>query len=115
VNGIRVEDALTAPPIDFDATRIEGPDHTLIELRGELDLAAEQWVETNLDTAHARDQCTIIDCSEVTFIDAAGIRTLLRLLDGPHRRLVNVPAPVARLLRIVDLGHLVDDTSASLA
>jgi hypothetical protein len=46
-------------------------------------------------------------------IDAAGIRLLLRLLAAPHSRLVDVPPPVNRLLRIVDLHHLVEPTACS--
>jgi anti-anti-sigma factor len=115
MNTIGVDERLRDPPLHFEARLVDESDRTLVVLCGELDLAAVLWVDANLQTTHGRAQLVVVDCAAVTFIDAAGIRLLLRLLDAPHSCLAGVPPGVARLLRIVDLDHLVDTTKGGRA
>ncbi|SEG24810.1 anti-anti-sigma factor [Thermomonospora echinospora] len=87
------------------------PEHTLVALHGELDLATTAVLrERLLATLHHGTRLLIIDLSGVSFCDAAGLTVLL----GTQRRAAGLgitlslaaPNPqVAKLLRITGLDR----------
>jgi len=81
----------------------------LVHARGELDLSTAQTLTASLDAAVTApsDVHVVVDLSEVTFIDCAGLRPLLQTRNLLRDRfwLYRVSAPVARLL---DLTALTD-------
>jgi anti-anti-sigma regulatory factor len=110
VSAAPTRDEMSPTPTRFGVGLVREPDVDVILLRGPLDILAALWIDRNGRPATRPGTCFVIDCADVTFIDGAGVGVLLRLLDGPHHRLANVPAKVDRLLRLLDLGHLVDDS-----
>ena len=88
--------------IDVEA---EGPD-TAMHVAGELDLVSRQpfWSEFSRLAERPRGQL-IIDLSEVSFLDASGLRTLVDAEKLVGRRLV-LRAPSAPARRILELTGL---------
>jgi anti-sigma B factor antagonist len=85
---------------------------TTLHPRGEVDLATmaafEQTLERGIDT----DRDLVVDLSELTFIDAAGLRALAAAADrlrrgGRRLRLVRPTHSLDRLLHLVGLGDLI--------
>jgi anti-anti-sigma factor len=75
-----------------------------MHLSGELDLANAGTVESALMTAHRPHTVMIVDLSELTFCDAAGISGLLRVA----RRCRNdggelIPAAAAGIVIVADV------------
>lgn len=82
-------------------------------LRGDIDIAnAEGLLTTLRSVAGQQSGAVVVDCMDLTFIDAAGIRTFVRVhaelaREGRDLRLVH-PSPIlARVLEVLDLTHLV--------
>ena len=85
----------------------------LVALRGELDLAAAPTLRARVDAAPA-GQPLVLDLTEVTFIDSAVLKELLRAraeLSARDGRLVlaGVPPAVRRLLDLTRTSELFDD------
>jgi anti-anti-sigma factor len=85
---------------------------TTLHPRGEVDLATmaafEQALERGIDT----DRDLVVDLSELTFIDAAGLRALAAAAERLHRggrrlRLAQPTRHLGRLLHLVGLGDLI--------
>lgn len=83
-------------------------DRVDIVLEGELDLESSSLVDAQLP--ELGDDCVLhVDLSGVTFVDSAGIRTLLRMLDGDRRVLLCRPSQrVRRTFELANLDHLLD-------
>jgi anti-anti-sigma factor len=86
--------------------------HTVLEFRGEIDIAAAAEIAPHLDRETGRDDARIvIDLSRIEFFDCSGLRLLYRarsrVLDH-HGRLYLVCAhPLTlRVLRITGLARL---------
>jgi anti-anti-sigma factor len=108
---VRVREQLPPAPVGFGVAFLREQDRHVVTLSGELDVAAATWFDEHVAPAHSRGlraRRTVVDCAGVTFIDAAGLRLVLRLLEPPHSRLANVPEAVARLFRLVGLGLQLD-------
>lgn len=81
----------------------------VVRPRGELDMAAEAHLQAALDLARQRStELVVVDCSAVEFIDSSAIGVFVRagkklVAEGRQLQLVNVPASMERVLRIVKL------------
>jgi anti-anti-sigma factor len=75
--------SISGPDFDISATRC-GAKVRLI-LSGELDLATEPQVERHVAAALAAGADLVIDVSQVTFIDSAGLGVLLAAHDRAAR------------------------------
>ena len=99
-------DALTASSVaTSDGTR-------WITLAGELDLASAPWLTDEWRRAAAcPTRAVVLDLSELTFLDCAGLRAVINFSDrardhGWRLRIVSPPAHIARLLRDFDTEHV---------
>jgi len=84
--------------------------HTVLELHGEIDIAAATEITPHLDLATAEpDARVVVDLTHVTFFDLSGLRLLYRarhrLADG-RLQLVCVHPLTLRMLRITGLTRL---------
>jgi anti-anti-sigma factor len=85
--------------------------HTVLEFRGEIDIAAATEIVPHLDMATAApDARVVIDLTRVEFFDLSGLRLLYRarhrVTDGPGRlRLVCAHPMTLRMLRITGLSR----------
>ncbi|WP_449477352.1 STAS domain-containing protein [Streptomyces abikoensis] len=86
----------------------------IIELHGELDILAEQLLGPRMDALTERGRADIvIDLRRVTFMDASGLRLLLRarhrmLCRGGRLRVVRGVPRVARLMRVAGVETAFD-------
>lgn len=81
--------------------------HDLV-LEGELDLDSSSLLDEQLPDV-ADDRVLHVDLSAVTFVDSAGIRALVRLLDGDRRVLLcQASQRVRRTFELANLAHLLD-------
>jgi len=98
------------------------PDVAVVELSGELDIAATAAVRSLVDDA-AGGRALVLDLSRVTFVDSSILKELLRAgaeLERHETRLVlaGIGPVVRRLLeltRTTELFTLVDDPAAAVA
>ncbi|MET8111734.1 anti-sigma factor antagonist [Streptomyces prasinus] len=100
-----------APPTRF--LRIhQDRGHTVLDLRGEIDILAEVEVVPHLDAATSVPECrVVIDLTRVEFLDASGLRLLYRarqrvLEQHGSLHLVCADALTLRVLRITGLARL---------
>lgn len=82
----------------------------VLVLRGELDIAAAPTLRARLEPP-ADTPALVIDLSEVTFVDSAVLKELLRARDelaarGVQLTLAAVPPPVQRLLDLTRTSGL---------
>ncbi|MFI8191743.1 anti-sigma factor antagonist [Streptomyces sp. NPDC085946] len=86
--------------------------HTVLELRGEIDIAAAAEIAPCLDRVTARPEARIvIDLTRVEFFDCSGLRLLYRarsrVLDRHGRLLLVCTHPLTlRVLRVTGLARL---------
>jgi anti-sigma B factor antagonist len=82
---------------------------TTLHPRGEVDLATMAAFEQTLERGIGTDCDLVVDLSELTFIDAAGLRALSEAAARVSRlSLVGPSRHLARLLHLVGLGdHIV--------
>ena len=95
---------------DFDVHSEALPDDThVVHVSGELDLATAPRLEEALADLSA--ETLVIDLSGCTFLDSAGIRTLIgaaRERSGPSKlRLVTADPGILRLLEITGVDALI--------
>lgn len=93
-----------------DMTVIEGDQHTTVMLSGELDRASCPAVRSRLRTLAHRP--LVLDVSGVSFIDAAGLRTVHQCArvcgaEGTTLALVGASPFMAKLFRAFGLDKLV--------
>ncbi|MFE4669881.1 anti-sigma factor antagonist [Streptomyces sp. NPDC056716] len=90
--------------------RVRG--HTVVEFRGEIDIAAAAEIAPHLDAVTARPGSLIVlDLTRVEFFDCSGLRLLYRarsrVLDRDGRlQLVCVHPLTLRVLRVTGLSRL---------
>jgi anti-sigma B factor antagonist len=85
-------------------TDVTAADHTVMAVRGEVDLGTAPELEHSLTEAAERGVPVIVDLSAVGYMDSSGFRTLHRAaMAGP---LLLVIPPDARLRRVVHLAGL---------
>ncbi|MEU9579416.1 anti-sigma factor antagonist [Streptomyces chilikensis] len=86
--------------------------HTVLELRGEIDVLGAQEVSPHLDAVTGRPRAdVVVDLTPVEFFDCAGLRLLYRarrrvLARGGELRLVCADGMVLRILRVTGLAEL---------
>jgi anti-anti-sigma factor len=82
---------------------------TTVHPRGEVDMATMAAFQQTLDRGIDTGRDLVVDLSELTFIDAAGLRALARAAGRVDRfSLVRPNQHLARLLRLAGLGdHIV--------
>ncbi|MFH8901288.1 anti-sigma factor antagonist [Streptomyces coeruleorubidus] len=86
--------------------------HTVLELRGEIDLAAATEIAPHLDRETSRRAArVVIDLSRIEFFDCSGLRLLYRarsrVLDRDGQLLLVCAHPLTlRVLRITGLSRL---------
>ncbi|CAM5303385.1 anti-sigma factor antagonist [Streptomyces pilosus] len=86
--------------------------HTVLEFRGEIDIAAAAEIVPHLDMATAEpDARIVIDLTRVEFFDCSGLRLLYRALhrtaDGSGSLYLVCAHPLTlRMLRITGLSRL---------
>jgi anti-sigma B factor antagonist len=69
---------MTGDPAAFSVSRSEDEQGTVIEARGELDLAVSAELESALaDGALAGNGAVVLDLTELTFMDSSGLRVIL--------------------------------------
>jgi anti-sigma B factor antagonist len=96
------------PPL-FEIVATEEGDHVVIRLRGELDLFERPKLETAIGLAEASEAGRILlDLDELTFIDAAGLNSLVTAGDrsignGNRLRMTRGRGSVASMLRLTGL------------
>jgi len=101
--------ALDRPQPSHASTRVyeDGP-HTIVEARGEIDLASSEELDRALRDVAARSSGrVIVDLSGVTFLDTAGLRTLVRArerMDEAGRWLVTRGAS-GQPRRLIEIGR----------
>jgi anti-anti-sigma factor len=110
------------PPFSLTVAR-DGP-HTVVALRGELDIAAEGELAAGLALVMAtRPSVLTVDLRELEFLDSTGLRALLRLREdcgalGCRLSMVPGPAAVQRAFQVSGIAGqfaMVDPSEASLA
>ena len=76
----------------------QSPTLTRLALKGRLDTAGVDQIETRLNAALARDGDGVVDLSEVTFLASLGIRLLITaakmLTRRGHRLVLVAPRPL---------------------
>ncbi|MEV8592643.1 anti-sigma factor antagonist [Streptomyces sp. NPDC052012] len=86
--------------------------HTVLEFRGEIDIAAAAEIVPHLDAATAEpDARVVIDLTRIEFFDCSGLRLLYRarhrVMDhGGRLHLVCAHPLTLRMLRITGLARL---------
>jgi anti-anti-sigma factor len=86
-----------------------GRSASVVAVTGELDLSTTAQWDDDLQAAARNSPAVVLDLSQVSFVDSAGVRTLFRWVQTMERRgiLVVVVAPhdgpLWRLLDILDL------------
>ncbi len=86
--------------------------HTVLELHGEIDIAAAMEIIPYLDRVTGRPEARlVIDLSDVEFFDCSGLRLLYRarsrMLDNGGRLLLVCTHPLTlRVLRVTGLSRL---------
>ena len=99
------------PPPAYAIREIAGPGRvTVVELEGELDLAAAPVLRGHVDAANG---ALVLDFASTTFVDSAVLKELLRARAELASRgvpfvLAAVPRPVRRLLDLTRTAELFD-------
>lgn len=76
----------TAAPIVFGCTASNaGHDATWVHVTGELDIATAPQLERTLRQAQDRDRLTVLDLRELTFMDSAGVHTIVNATTAARR------------------------------
>jgi anti-anti-sigma regulatory factor len=96
-------------PAAFDIVEIAEPDRNVLVLTGELDRAAGDFLRGRHRLVATDRRPIILDCSNVSFVNSAGLTVLLELLErGPQDRLANIPATMARLFRMLERHDMLE-------
>lgn len=88
-------------------------------LSGEVELAAVDAVRSRLRSVHRSSTPVVLDLSAVSFIDCAGLRTVLEELDAAKRAGLRVQlvfehsASFKRLLTLIDTAGVADQLPAA--
>jgi anti-sigma B factor antagonist len=87
------------------------PEHTLIRARGEVDVMTAPKLSSQLDRIlRGQDSDVLVDLSETTFLDSAGLHVLLNAARrltrrGRHLSVACGPGPVRHVIELARLGE----------
>ncbi|MET8231730.1 STAS domain-containing protein [Micromonospora sp. NPDC005298] len=95
----------------FEARTSTAPGRIVVTLTGECDLAARDELTSVLASAVRGAPVVVVDVGGLRFLDSTGLHTLVTAHRSAHadgRRLyaVNADGPVATVLDITGVGHL---------
>ena len=95
-----------APPLVVLRSETESG-RVALRLAGELDLHTVHLLEAAL--ACTRDQAppSLIDLSQLTFMDLVGLRTLLRAVEGETAGLARLVGATGIVRRLIELAHTI--------
>jgi anti-anti-sigma factor len=85
---------------------------TVIPVIGALDLSTTSRWDEDVQTATRRSPAVVVDLTQVSFVDSAGVRTLFRWVQRAERSGVPIAVvaprdgPLWRLLEILDLASV---------
>ena len=98
-----------SPSTQFDAHWDHG-DPPTVYLTGEVDLNTHDRLAAVLDEAARPGHDLVLDCTQLTFIDVAGIRIVARaarVIGNAQLRLTGVHGAVAIIIDLLDLAGIV--------
>ncbi|MHB8512102.1 MAG: STAS domain-containing protein [Actinomycetota bacterium] len=104
----------------FSVTSQQHGDAAYLRVSGEIDMATAPVLDERLRTAQNNGYSGIvIDLENVTFMDASGLRSLLRAAERARQSerafaIVKAPTIVQRVLQITGTAHLLDAESLTL-
>lgn len=84
-----------------------------LALRGELDIATAPQFESALTTAAAQDVPLIVDCTDLTFIDANGLGLLMRAQAAGPAVVVNLQGICARVAQVAGVKFGADSSPSA--
>jgi anti-sigma B factor antagonist len=112
LNSVPLADSLRPRgPVQLDVTLESGPDRTVVRASGEVDVMTAPRLSAELDAIlRGQKGDVVVDLSETTFLDSAGLHVLLnaaRRLTRRSRRLEVVcgPGPVRHVIELARLGE----------
>ena len=95
---------------DFEVRTVHHDGQATLFVRGEIDIAVHKRFVDALQAAQDESTDVVVDLTEVTFIDSAGISALMRgykdATDPSRLRLVGVRPSIRRVLEITGVAHL---------
>ena len=102
------------PPFTV-SVRVES-ETAIVAVGGELDLATAPILDEHLELFKGHVDAVVFQLADLTFIDAFGLRTLLAYETSPGQGVsMRTPSCQARrLLEIVDLESIIDDSPTTL-
>jgi anti-anti-sigma factor len=103
-----------APPLVVLRSETESG-RVALRLAGELDLHTVDLLEAALACTRGQPPPSVIDLSELTFMDLVGLRTLLRAVEGEPAgltRLVGATGIVRRLLELAETNGSAPEATA---
>jgi anti-sigma B factor antagonist len=97
----------------FRVTISLAPDRARVVLAGELDVAAANAFEERVNEAGSDRSLILVDVTDLTFCDSAGLRVLLRFAErcratGTAMRIVGARRTVRRLFEITGTAELLN-------
>jgi anti-anti-sigma factor len=95
-------------PPDFSVTRRRANDAVIVAPVGEIDLATVDELQVEVDAAGGEARSVVLDLRDVSFIDSAGLRLVLRTsraieAGGGTFAVVRGPHEVQRVFDLVGL------------
>ncbi|CAN5897597.1 hypothetical protein BH23ACT5_BH23ACT5_15910 [soil metagenome] len=89
--------------------RFEGAS-AMVAVTGELDLATAPRLELNLGWCRRTSSSIVLDLSDITFIDLAGLKPILASIHSGHPTSIRSTSKVVRrLLFLIDLESVLPD------
>ena len=108
-------DAIRGEPVWLEVHVSARPDHAIVALVGELDIAGTGTLGSRM-SALAAQGCIriVVDVGDLVFCDASGLGTLIEAahratLRGGWVRLVGTRAPLARIIGIAKLTRILPE------
>ena len=85
-------------------------DGTVLYLRGEVDIASAQLLDSWLSAAREVGERIIVDLEDVTFLDSSGLHALLRAREAGPLELRGARPIVARCLELTGVDRVLAPT-----
>jgi anti-anti-sigma factor len=109
-------DPATRPhrPVRFSTSIVTGPETATVQVSGEIDAASSSQLGADLLAAGEGGRAVLLDLTETSFIDSAGIRVLVRSMWDLRERdselaLVGASTMAENILRITGILDVLKD------